>query len=294
MTDVRDLHGLAVRHPALAMAFAVCLLSLAGLPPTGGFIANRPMLERHARQGLELLPLAGAHDEGDGIRLGEAAGAATTNMDALAYMCPVLEPHALVQGVLFDARGQRFVTEDANHKRIAERCLSIAEGRMYLLVDDAIFCQPRFEKELVASGETLAEVVKELPFLPPGALEATVHDYNAHATRGRDPVLGKRSEHLRPLDRPPFGVFDCSLGGQQPYMAMTLGGLDTRPSGEVCSPSGAPIGGLYAAGRATSCLSAQNCFASGIQLGEGTFFGRLAGAAAAARSHSRPHGQETP
>jgi predicted oxidoreductase len=62
---------------------------------------------------------------------------------------------------------------------------------------------------------------------------------------------------------------------------MTLGGLMTRVTGEVMTPAGEVLPGLYAAGRATSCLSAQSCGSSGLQVGEGTFFGRLAGQSAA-------------
>ena len=35
--DLRDWAGLGFRHPALALAMAVCMLSLAGIPPTVGF-----------------------------------------------------------------------------------------------------------------------------------------------------------------------------------------------------------------------------------------------------------------
>ena len=35
-----DLRGLAARHPGLAAAFAVLLFALAGVPPTGGFVAE--------------------------------------------------------------------------------------------------------------------------------------------------------------------------------------------------------------------------------------------------------------
>ncbi len=253
---------------------------------TGGFIGNREMLAEYAPRGLELIPLGSAHDTGAGIQIGKAAGGATLNMGALAFMCPVLEPQQLVRGILFNAQGERFVTEDVNHKRIAERCLNGQSGRMYLLVDDDVFCKPRFEKELIAVGDSIEELEAELEFLPKGALQRTVAKYNADAAKRLDPLLGKRPENLKPLDRPPFGVFDCSLGSAQPYMGMTLGGLHTRPTGEVLSPAGEAIPGLYAAGRTTSCLSAQNCFTSGIQLGEGTFFGRLAGRAAALRARS--------
>ena len=189
-------------------------------------------------------------------------------------MSPVLEPHQLVKGILFNQAGERFVTEDVNHKRIAERCLMGENGRMYLLVDDRAHCQPRIPKELIAIAETIEELEGELGFLAEGALVRTVNEYNANARAGSDPVLGKLPDNLQPIENPPFGVFDCSLGGKQVYMTFTLGGLRTAPSGEGLDPDGEPVAGLFAAGRTTSCLSAQNCFTSGIQLGEATFFGR--------------------
>ncbi len=38
--DIEDWAGLASRHPAAALAMTVCLLSLGGMPPTGGFFAK--------------------------------------------------------------------------------------------------------------------------------------------------------------------------------------------------------------------------------------------------------------
>ena len=37
---IDDWAGLATRHPAAALAMTVCLLSLGGMPPTGGFFAK--------------------------------------------------------------------------------------------------------------------------------------------------------------------------------------------------------------------------------------------------------------
>jgi 3-oxo-5alpha-steroid 4-dehydrogenase len=67
-------------------------------------------------------------------------------------------------------------------------------------------------------------------------------------------------------------------------MAFSLGGLWTRATGEVLSEDGERIEGLYAAGR-NSCGIARSAegYASGTCIGDATFFGRLAGRAAAAR-----------
>ncbi|WP_255281816.1 FAD-binding protein [Actinomadura madurae] len=52
--------------------------------------------------------------------------------------------------------------------------------------------------------------------------------------------------------------------------------------GEVRDLSGEPIPGLYAAGRTASGIHGEG-YVSGTSLGDGTFFGRRAGRAAAAR-----------
>ena len=66
-------------------------------------------------------------------------------------------------------------------------------------------------------------------------------------------------------------------------LTFSLGGLDTLPSGEVISVSGSVIPGLYAAGRVTAGLPrTSKGYASGMSVGDATFFGRLAGKSAAA------------
>lgn len=248
---------------------------------TGGFIYNPVMVARYAPQARPLPPLGCGTDDGSGIQLGQAAGGECINMNAIAYTCPVLMPLKFIKGILVNEHGQRFINEDVNHKRIGEFAVLHENSRMYLIVDNNIYDKPRFPGvRLVAAAETIEELEIELG-LPQFCLQDTVETYNFHAAQGRDPLFGKQAEHLKPLDKGPYAAFDCGLAGGAPYSAFTLGGLHTRPSGEVLDMDGCPIPGLYAAGRATSCLSAQSCGTSGIQIGEGTFFGRLAGRSAA-------------
>jgi 3-oxo-5alpha-steroid 4-dehydrogenase len=60
----------------------------------------------------------------------------------------------------------------------------------------------------------------------------------------------------------------------------TLGGLHTNVDGQVLTPDGTIVPGLYAAGRTTSGLAAQG-YSSGLSIADATFFGRRAGAHAA-------------
>ncbi len=76
---------------------------------------------------------------------------------------------------------------------------------------------------------------------------------------------------------PAFGGRPGSTG----VSGFTLGGLRTDLDGAVLDAAGAPVPGLFAAGRASSGIHGFG-YVSGTSLGDGTFFGRRAGRAAAA------------
>ena len=248
---------------------------------TGGFVLNDDMLRRHIPRALRCkLRVAGDGDDGSGIRLGVAAGAATMHMEKASISLPVTQPWGLKRGVMVNARGQRFINEDTYYGRLGERALFHEDGRAWLIVDDAIFEEPDYCKEIAAVGETLGEVEQELS-LPAGSLDATISVYNRHAAEGRDPVFEKRAEYVQPLTTPPYGAIDCTTDNCL-YAAFTLGGLVTDADARVLDPEGAAIPGLYAAGRAAAGICAGN-YSSGLSLGDATFFGRIAGRIAAAK-----------
>jgi succinate dehydrogenase/fumarate reductase flavoprotein subunit len=246
---------------------------------TGGFILNDEMLAAHVPLAARCrLRVAADGDDGSGIRLGIAAGADTIHMDAASISLPVTQPWGLKRGVLVNAQGQRFINEDSYYGRLGERALFHHGGRAWLVVDDEIFEKPEYDFALAAVGETPGELEREMG-LPAGSLEATLGLYNRHAARGEDPVFHKQPEYLQPLVKPPFGAIGCSTDDAL-YAAFTLGGLRTDVDGRVLDPEGEPIAGLFAAGRASSGI-AVGSYSSGLSLGDGTFFGRCAGRAAA-------------
>jgi len=246
---------------------------------TGGFIHADEMLQRHVPRALRCKVRVGAEgDDGSGIRLGMAAGAATLHMDKASISLPVTQPWGLKRGVLVNAQGQRFINEDTYYGRIGEAALFHQDGRVWLVVDDEVFEEPDYVKRVAAVGETPEELERELA-LPAGSLAATLAVYNRFAGQGEDPLFGKQAEYLKPLERAPFGAIDCTVE-KAIYAAFTLGGLATDVDGRVLDPENAPIPGLFGAGRATSGL-AVGSYASGLSLGDGTFFGRRAGRAAA-------------
>jgi 3-oxo-5alpha-steroid 4-dehydrogenase len=141
---------------------------------------------------------------------------------------------------------------------------------------------------VAAVGESWEEIERELGMVD-GTLVHTVEIFNRHAAKGEDPLFHKSPRWLKPLDQPPFAALACHIG-QAYYPYFTLGGLSTRPSGEVLRPDGGSVPGLYAAGRTCCGLPRwAEGYSSGMSLGDCTFFGRLAGRAAAAAPVLQEH-----
>jgi succinate dehydrogenase/fumarate reductase flavoprotein subunit len=104
-----------------------------------------------------------------------------------------------------------------------------------------------------------------------------VNAYNENAARGEDPTFHKGTAWLEPI-APTFAAVDVTPGRHGNYCAFTLGGLDTLGTGEVLTMDKRVIPGLFAAGRTTCGVPRRaEGYASGLSVGDVTFFGRLAG-----------------
>jgi 3-oxo-5alpha-steroid 4-dehydrogenase len=249
---------------------------------TGGFIFNREMVAKHAPQLLQCNYKVGTEgDDGSGINMGLGAGAEAINMSEGLVLNAYYPPASHLKGVLVDGRGSRFVNEDSYLGRTSDAILNRAEGLAYLIVDDEIHGQTQAFHKLAAVEESFAALESALG-IPSGALVQTLETYNRFAAVGEDPLHHKAAKYLKPLVTPPFGALDCSTRGSI-FGVFTLGGLSVRASGEVLDPDGEPVEGLYAAGRCTAGLCREGrSYASGLSIGDGSFFGRLAGRSAAA------------
>ncbi|GAA3067692.1 FAD-dependent oxidoreductase [Streptosporangium carneum] len=262
---------------------------------TGGFVDSEEMLEQHAPVLLGHGKVSDGLDDGSGIRMAAAIGAATRRMSVVEIALTVL-PAMITRGMLVNAHGQRFVSEDVYPGLVSVAAVQHQPGPYWAIIDEEGYEDiPRRDLWGVRPEhvtETLAELEEALG-MPPGALESTVATYNRHAEQGEDPYFHKDAKWLRPL-KGPFAAVDPRLGfntgdresaGAGTGVAgFTLGGLHTTVDGVVLNLSGEPILGLYAAGRASSGIHGEG-YISGTSLGDGTFFGRRAGRTAA---------QETP
>ncbi|WP_063065876.1 FAD-dependent oxidoreductase [Nocardia violaceofusca] len=258
---------------------------------TGGFVDNDEMLAAHAPLLLGHTKVSAGTDDGSGIRMAQAAGAAVRHM-ATGQVGISLIPGLAARGILVNDKGQRFVNEDTYPGRIGQAALFTQGMRVWVVVDEEAFEAVPEEQRWGVQPTHMAETADELGAamdLPPGALAATLHRYNEFAAAGTDPDRHKAARWLRAL-RTPLAAIDVRAGIRPPAEAgdrrgtgasvFTLGGLHTDAHGRVLDIDGAAMPGLFAAGRAAVNLHGQG-YISGTSLGDGTFFGRRAGIAAA-------------
>ncbi len=251
---------------------------------TGNFTFNKDMIAKYIPQLLETGPLGVPNNDGLGTRLGMAAGAATQAMEGVIATASIYPPGQLIKGIIVNNRGERFVAEDSYHGRTADFVREQPEQVAYLILDSEIFAYPEMAingHTLIDGWETVAEMEAGLK-LPAGSLQKTLADYNRHAADGCDPFLFKAQEWLKPLDRAPYAAFDISFN-KSAYRFITLGGLRTNADAQVLTPRAVPIPGLYAAGACAAQIpQSGKGYASGMTLGPGSWFGRVAGRHAAA------------
>jgi 3-oxo-5alpha-steroid 4-dehydrogenase len=247
----------------------------------GGFLFNPEMIAEHVPDAARCsYPLGTDGDDGRGIRLAQGAGAAVANMDALECHLPFHPPRRLSAGILVDGTGRRFVNEDAYNGLIGQRALREHDGVAYLIVDEE-GSEPNwlgFRPQWVA--ETPEVLAAEIG-VPPAALANTLARYNQDATRGVDTEWHKRPEFVRPLVGP-VGAVDLRVDSAY-YASFTLGGVCTDVDGRARRDDGSTVDGLFVVGRTASGIPAHG-YVSGISLGDGTFFGRVAGEAAAVKA----------
>ena len=278
ITDVRDGATAVVGVEATVDGTNQIIRARGGVVLTaGGFIFNRDMVTDHCAEALRCnMPIGTPFDDGRGIRMGEGAGGAVVGLDRVEVGIPFTPPRSLVRGIVVNAEGRRFINEDTYAGRLGQEFLLRQDGQVYFLHDDSTFAvniagyKPTWVAETAAELETMIG-------LPPGSLQATLDRYNEFAPSGADPDFHKAPEWVTPLE-PPYGVVDLRVESSY-YAPFTLGGLVTDADSAVLDADGNPIAGLFAAGRTTAGIAAGG-YVSGISLGDGTFFGRRAGASA--------------
>lgn len=272
---------------------------------TGGFAADESLLPEDVKK----LAYAGAVSAtGDGLKMAQAIGADTVNMDKIN-----IQPHSIIlpdgrgqhtfQGVLamyggtgsilVSDQGVRFVNERGSAYDI--KAAMEKNANSYLIMDAASFdtyaqtciksknfTQEQLDSFLASNGatnpvfvkaDTLADLSNALK-MPEGTLVASVEKYNTSVANGNDEEFGRKVSTAM-ADGPYYAV-EMNLR----YYA-SLGGLRINDNMQVVNADQSPIEGLYAAGEVVGGLCG-DIYAPGSLFGWAMTSGKNAGDAASA------------
>lgn len=274
---------------------------------TGGFTYNPEMLAEHAaafaRHYRVIHRLAAIGSDGSGIALGQSVGGAVSRMDSLYIARNISPPAALLDGVIVNEAGARFVAEDAYTSVVGGAIAAQPGGRAWLVVPATSL--RRAIGQAVSAGwhqfkffglPTLANIalggtkrgridtLARAAVIDAAGLRATIATHDADLARGAPDAVGKTEGLRAPMGAGPFYAINVSVSNPHAFTPfMTLGGLRVdETSGAVTRADGSAIAGLYAAGLCAVGLHS-NGYISGISLSDGVFAGRRAGRAAAQR-----------
>lgn len=268
---------------------------------TGGFIANRAMVAEHRPDFPwdEGLPLGTAADDGSGITMAHRHGAAVGKMDHISNWRFIGPPSAFFAGLAVGTDGRRMIDESRYGAALGDALATRPDHRGLLLVDAPLLAEARRQipqqstwfqrlqtEYLLRTGAVRGATIEEAAVragVDAGELRATVDAHNSAIEAGLPDPLGKPDAVRRPIGTGPFTLLDVSFRARvaYPMPMLTLGGLVVdEETGAVLRPDGAPVPGLFAAGRAAVGVCS-NSYVSGLSLADCVFSGRRAG------THSR-------
>lgn len=258
---------------------------------TGGFGANTKMLKAYNTYWTEIDDDIKTSNSpaitGDGIILGQSAGAELTGM-GFSQMMPVSDPEtgALFSGlqvppqnfVMVNTQGKRFVNEYGSRDQLTQAAIDNG-GLFYLIADEAIkntaynTSQEKIDKQVAAGtlykADTLEDLAKQLS-IDPVVFVDTINKYNSYVDQGEDPEFGKDVFDLKVVKAPFYAT------PRKPAVHHTMGGLKIDTQTHVLDARGQIIPGLYAAGEVAGGIHAGNRL-GGNSLTDIFTFGRIAG-----------------
>ena len=243
---------------------------------SGGYGANKEMLERFAPRFATLPCDSQSGATGEMIHAAAEIGAPLQNMDLVECTPGSLPGSDLMvrldirpnRMIMVDLEGKRFVDESGYRSKIAEAILSLPEQHCWSISDSDtvssfdVTIQKNLYRNLFAGhifrADTLEKLAQQIQ-VPPASLRSSV-------------LSVSQSRHIK---TPPFWAAPVYL-----RIHTTLGGLVINGKAECVDSNGVPIPGLWAAGEAVGNVQGANRL-GGNGINNAVTFGRLAGAGVA-------------
>jgi fumarate reductase flavoprotein subunit len=250
---------------------------------TGGFGSNMDMIT-NVRPDLEgYVTTNQIGSTGDGIKMIEALGGTTVDMDQIQVHPTVQQDKSYLIGeavrgegsILVNSEGTRFVNELTTRDKVTEAINALPEKAATLVFDSGVKSRVKAIEQydkmgFVIQADTIEALAKEIG-VPADKLKATLDTWNSAVKNKNDAEFGRTTGMDNDLSAGPFYAIKIAPG-----IHYTMGGVKINTNTEVLNKDGAAIPGLYAAGEVTGGLHGQNRI-GGNSVAEIIIFGRQAG-----------------
>ncbi len=270
---------------------------------TGGFSKNPEMVMEYRNEekwpNLDKNTISTNLDAltGDGILMGEEAGADLVDMDQMQFLYLAIPERGPITGVLdlaaekvlfVNNEGERFVREDGRRDLISKAVFDQPGGTYWMLHSSDVL---DFDTDETVEQEDFTRVVEEGKYgwveaytleelaekmgVPYENLQKSVDDYNkSYHDQVEEDEFG-RILFTHPMEEGPYAAVPRTAA-----LHHTMGGLKIDTDTHVLDKDGNAIPGLYAAGEVTGGIHGANRV-GGNAVVDVVVFGRLAGQNAA-------------
>ncbi len=253
---------------------------------TGGFGANVDLCASYKPELAGFVTTNAPGATGDGIKLGQAVGAATVDLDQI-QIHPTVEQSTsalITEGlrgdgaILVNAEGKRFTDEVGTRDVVSAAEIAQPGSFAWLVIDQAMADASNviagyINRGLTVTGESYEKLAEAME-VDAAALKDTMETWNKAVEAKKDEAFG-RTSFANPLATAPFYAIKIAPGVHH-----TMGGLKINTKTQVLAENGDAIPGLYAAGEVTGGIHGANRL-GGNAVADIIVFGRIAGQEAA-------------
>ena len=255
---------------------------------TGGYGANFEMLEEQNPELKDYVTTNSEGTTGDGIKMIEALGGQTVDMDQIQIHPTVQQDNGVLIGevvrgegaIMVSQEGKRFVNEMDTRDNVSAAENKLKEKSSYLIFDDGVKERAAaiafYEKQgFVVQSDSIEGLAKELD-MDASNLEETLTTWNKAVADKKDAEFGRETAMDHALDSGNYYAIKIAPG-----IHYTMGGVIINTKTEVLDKDGKAITGLFAAGEVAGGLHGENRI-GGNSVGDIIVFGRQAGKESAA------------
>ena len=255
---------------------------------TGGFGANFDMMCAYNPSLANAVTTNHPGATGDGIRMAEAVGAATVDMEQIqlhptvyqATSMLVSEKMRSLGAILVNQDGVRFTNDLATRDAVSNAELQQPGGYAWIifdqnLVDNNKSAAQYIEQGMAVTGDTYEALAKAME-VDADAFVKTMETWNQAVADGEDKEFGRNNGMDADLSTAPFYAIQIAPG-----IHHTMGGIKIDTATHVIDTEGKVIPALFAAGEVTGGVHGGNRL-GGNAVADIVIFGRIAAESAMA------------